>query len=64
MRIKPFFPKKTGILTYPAARKNAGKLVDAGTLKEWAGTSKPKDFVAGEFRRLLDEPLTEMPTSR
>jgi cell filamentation protein, protein adenylyltransferase len=50
--------------TYPAAPKNAEKLVEAGILKERAGTSNPKVFVAGEILRRLDEPLTETPTTR
>ena len=48
----------------PAAHKNVEKLVEAGIPKERAGTSNPKVFVAGEILRLLDEPLTETPTTR
>jgi hypothetical protein len=47
--------------TYPAAQKNVDKL---RILKEGAGTSNPKVFVAGEILRRLDEPLTETPTTR
>jgi Fic family protein len=50
--------------TYPAAQKNVEKLVEAGIVKERAGTSNPKDFAAGEILRRLDEPLTETPTTR
>jgi hypothetical protein len=50
--------------TYPAAQKNVEKLVEAGILKERAGTSNPKVFVAGEILRRLDEPLTATPATR
>ena len=50
--------------TYPAAQKNVEKLVEARILKERAGTSNPKIFVAGEILRLLDEPLMDTPTAR
>jgi hypothetical protein len=40
------------------------KLVEAGILKKRAGPSNPKVFVAREILRLLDEPLTETPTTR
>jgi hypothetical protein len=50
--------------TYPAPQKNVEKLVGAGILKERAGTSNPKVFVAGEILNRLDEPLTETPTTR
>jgi Fic family protein len=44
--------------TYPAAQNNVEKLVKAGILRERAGKSSPKVFVADAILRLLDEPLT------
>lgn len=44
--------------TYPAAANNVDKLVTAGILRERAGSSFPKVFVADEILRLLDQPLS------
>jgi len=49
--------------TYPAAQNNVEKLVEAGILKERAGTANPKVFVADAVLRLLDEPLTDTPST-
>ncbi len=51
-------------LTYPAALNNVERLVEAQVLKEMAGTSNPRIYVATEILRLLDEPLNQSETQQ
>lgn len=44
--------------SYPAARNNVEKLVEEGILKEMAGHSNPKVYVAEAVLHLLDEPMS------